>query len=198
MQENEASPSLTREVSDAAWGLIALLRHREDWSLGFDPTARGFVRSFIAPALALPFYLMTSAMIARATHVTGAGPLWADGLSDVMDALAYPLVVAAFARPLKLGGGFTAFIVTINWASLFINLLLAASSVALMFGREGAAVFSTATLILFALSIFITWRAARSALTEELAPALLMVVLSVAVGVLCDQAGRDLVRLLAL
>jgi hypothetical protein len=199
MQGHEAAPGLTREASAAAWGLTALIRHREDWSLGFDPSARGFVRSFLAQALALPFYVFTAAVIARAQAPSGgSATLWAAGLSDLIDAIAYPLVVAAFARPLRIGAGFSAFVVVINWASLFLNMLLALSSLALLFGREGAAVFSTAALVLFALSIFVTWRAARAALTGELAPALLMVVLSVGVGVLCDQASGDLVRLLGL
>jgi len=198
MREDEAAPSLSREASHAAWGLMALVRHQPDWALGFDPSARGFVRSFLAQALALPFYLFTAAMIAK-TQTPGGGfvTLWGSGLSDVMDAVAYPVVVAAFARPLKLGAGFSAFIVVINWASLFLNVLLALASLAAVFGREGYAVFSTAAVALFALSVFITWRAARAALTPELAPALLMVVLSVAVGVLCDQASGDLVRLFA-
>jgi hypothetical protein len=199
MQDEEAVPSLTREAADAAWGLAGLVRGRPDWGLGFDPTARGFVRSFLAPALALPFYLLTAAMIARTSSPeSGSGALWAAGLSDVLDALAYPLVVAAFARPLGIGAGFSAFVVVINWASLFLNPLLALFSFALLFGRVGSAVFGTATLVLFALSIFVTWRAARETLSPELAPALLMVVLSVGVGVLCDQAGADLVRLFSL
>jgi hypothetical protein len=197
MMQEEAAPSLMREASAAAWGLQALVRHLPSWSAGFDPSLRGFVRSFLAQAAALPFYLLTAAMVARAAApASGPATLWAAGLSDLMDALVYPVVVAAVARPLKLGAGFSAFIVVVNWAALFMNAFLGLGSLAVLFGREGGAVFNTAAVVVFGLSIFITWRAARETLTHELAPALLMVVLSVGVGVLCDQASGDLVRLL--
>ena len=196
MHETGAAPSFAREAAGAARGLTALVRHDPDWSAGFDASARGFLRSFLAPVLALPFYLITAAMIARSTTPPGgAGALWGAGLSQLLDTIAYPLVVAAFARPLKIGGGFTAFIVVVNWASLFLNAILALSALAGFSGPRGYGVFSTAAVALFALSVFITWRAARETLTQELAPCLLMVVLSVAVGVACDQASTLLLKL---
>ena len=196
MREEEAAPSLVQEASHAAWGLMALVRGRPDWALGFDPSARGFVRSFLAQVLALPFYLLAAAMVARVQAPDGGSvTLWASALSDMMDVIAYPLVVAAFARPLRIGAGYSGFIVVVNWSSLLLSALQAVFSLAALFGREGFAVFGTAVLVLFALSVFIIWRAARETLTPELAPALLMVVLAVGVGALCDRASADLVSL---
>lgn len=192
---DQAAPSLVREAAEAAWGLTALLRFRPDWHMGFDASARGFVRSFLAQAAALPFYLVAAALISRSAETPqGAGLLWAAGVAHILDAIGYAVLVAFVCRWLRLGGGYSGFIVVVNWSSLYLNLLLALASLAAGFGREGYAVFGTAAISLFALSLFITWRAARETLTDELGPALLMVVLAVGFGVLCDQAGALLVR----
>src|SRR4051812_14058842 len=124
---------------------MALVRHRPDWALGFDPSARGFVRSFLAQLLAVPFYLVAAAMVARVQAPDGERvTLWASALSDMMDVVAYPLVVAAFARPLRIGAGYSGFIVVVNWSSLLLSVLQALFSLAALFGREGYAVFGTA------------------------------------------------------
>jgi hypothetical protein len=186
----EAARPLGREVADAVWGVFALIRYRADWSLGFEISARGFARSFLGPALALPFYLLTAAVLARAD--TGSGPtaasLWGSGLTLLLDAVAFPTVMALLARPLGFASGYCPFIIVTNWASLVANALLALIAFAALFGREGYSVFATFAVALFGLSVFVTWRTARETLSRETAPVLMAVVLSVGVGVVCDKA----------
>jgi hypothetical protein len=192
----QAAPSFRNEVAGAVSGMARLIAHRDDWFQGFDLTARGFVRSFLAQAAALPFYLVTAALVARVSAPAQALPtVWAAGAAHVLDTFSYPLLIALIARPLRLGGGFPAFIVVNNWISLIFNAAMAVLAFFVLLGREGFAVFSTGFLVLFGLSIFLTWRTARETLTEELAPALLVTVLSVAVGVGCDRVGAWLVGL---
>ena len=72
-----------------------------------------------------------------------------------------------------------------NWAALFLNILYAAATALVLVG--GFTAYSLATLVVDALWVFVTWRAARETLTGELGITLLMVVLSVAVTAVCFQ-----------
>jgi hypothetical protein len=188
-----ATAALTREIADAGVGVGRLIRYDPRWPDGFDPTATGFLRSFLGPILALPFYLVTAYMLARAgaeNGAVGAPVLWAAGISHLGGAVLFPLVVALLARPFGFGGGYAGFIIVVNWASLFLNMAAAAASALNLAGAGGYALFGLVWLALFAVSLFVTWRAARETLSSEIPPALLMVVLSVAVGVATERAAE--------
>ena len=178
---------IPREIAGAGIGVGRLIRYDPRWPEGFTPTAGGFVRSFLGPLLGLPFYLLVSA----AMSAGDAGPvsriLWASGVSDVINAIAFPALIAAIARPLKIGEGYAGFIIIVNWASLFMNICAAAAAALTLTGDGGQQIFVFVWLALFGLSLFVTWRAARETLSPEIPIALLMVVLSVGVGVLIDQ-----------
>jgi len=181
--------ALTREIADAGVGLGRLVRYDPRWPEGFDPSASGFLRSFLGPLIGLPFYLFVASVL----PTDGPGPMWSAGMSHVLNAVAYPVVVGLLARPFALGAGYAGFIVIVNWASLFLNMGTAAAALLVRLGENGLAAFSYAWLCLFGMSLFITWRAARETLSSEIPPALLMVVLSVAVGVASDQVSDKLV-----
>ena len=180
--------ALTREIADAGVGVGRLIRYDPRWPEGFTPTTGGFLRSFLGPLLGLPFYLVVqAAMLAGGTDVPMQRMMWAAGLSDVLNTLAFPILIAAFARPLGIGEGYAGFIIIVNWASLFVNICTAAAAVLTLGGETGHDLFTFVWLILFGGALFITWRAARETLSPEIPIALLMVVLSVGVGVLIDQ-----------
>ena len=50
--------------------------------------------------------------------------------------------------------------------------------------------FSLLTLVLLCLSVFFVWRAGRLTLSHEVAPVMLVVVLSVAVSAASDQVAQ--------
>jgi hypothetical protein len=186
--------ALTREIADAGVGVARLIRYDPRWPEAFDPTASGFLRSFLGPILSLPFIVIVSAMITGVPgdgHMIDPRGLWGAGLSQVINMIAYPAVMAALARPLGMGAGYGTFIVVVNWASLFLNIAVTAATALLLLGSFE--VFGFIWLVLFGISLFVVWRAARETLSPEIGPALLAVVLWVGLGVLTDHAGALLV-----
>jgi len=191
----EAAASLAGDIRGAGSGLVRLMRFDPNWANGFDASFAGFVRSFAGQALALPPYLMVVAILAHVDPPGAARPanyLWAATAAQVLNALAYPIVIALAARVFRFGQGFGAFIVVTNWAQLYMNLLLAGAALFALFGDVGAGVFRFAWLVLLLGSIFITWRAARETLTDEIAPIMLTVVLSVGVSAAAEGVASML------
>ena len=172
---------LIGDVKGAGIGLWRLMKLDPAWAAGFDASAGGFVRSFAGPLLSLPLYLLVASMVAREA-AGGAGLYWGAALELIADAAAYPAVMAVVARAFGVGEGYGAFIVVTNWSQLFLNLVLAAASPLALAGDNGMVAFRFVWLLLLLASIYITWRAARQTLSTEIAPALLSVVLSVAIS----------------
>lgn len=192
-----ASTALTQEIAAAGRGLIRLARRDPRWPEGFDLSSAGFFRSFFAPLLALPFAVVAAALAISdgGLKPLSAGTLWASGLGHLVNALAFPALVAVFARPFGLTVGYGAFIVMVNWTVLFVSLALCAAAPLTLLGQVGYGVFAFLLMGLMLLQLYLVWRAARETLSVDYAPALLMVVLSVAVGVASDQAGGFMARL---
>jgi hypothetical protein len=182
--------ALTREIAEAGVGVTRLLRYDPAWSEGFDPSTSGFLRSFLGPILAIPFVVIVTAMVGLAddSHVIDPRALWAGGISQFVYAFAYPAVLAFLARPLEIGAGYGAFVVVVNWTSLFLNIAITAASVLVLAGAYN--LFGFVWLVLFGLSLFAVWRAARETLGHEIGPALMAVVLWVGLGVACDRIGQ--------
>ena len=139
--------TLTREIAGAGVGVGRLIRYDPRWPEGFNPTADGFLRSFLGPLLALPFYLIVAVVFAAVPAAGGAvapGPdaqvLWAAAVSQALNALAFPVIVGALARPLGFAEGYAGFVVVVNWTSLFLNMAAAAA----MF-RNSEVQFTTTT-----------------------------------------------------
>jgi hypothetical protein len=193
-----ATAALTREIAQTGRGLVRLVRYDPAWPDGFDLSSIGFFRSFFAPLLALPFTLVVAAL---AVSDGGAKPfttgvLVAAGLAHLFGAVAFPVLVALFARPFGLTGGYAAFVILVNWASLFLNVAACAAAALTPFGKTGLGLFGFFWILLFLTQFYVIWRAARETLSADYAPAVLMVVLSVAVGAASDQVGGLLARLL--
>jgi hypothetical protein len=192
-----ATAALTREIAGTGRGLVRLARYDPSWPDGFDLSTTGFFRSFFAPLLALPFALVVAALALSegGTEPLTTHALWAAGLSHLFAVFAFPALVAAFARPFGLTSGYAAFVVLVNWAGLFINIASCLASPLTLLGVGGFGVFGFLWMMLFLLQLYLIWRAARETLSPDYPPALLMVVLSVAVGVAADQVGGFLARL---
>ena len=189
--------AVASEARAALGGLVRLMRGGRDWDAAFTFTAAGFVRSFAAPLLALPLYVLATAVVERSGAGSGAGSLalWSAGAAHLLDAFGFPLLLALLAGPLRFKGGYLAFVVVNNWAGLYLNVLLLAASLFTRLGSGGIKVFSWSSLLLLCLAVALTWRIARETLSAEAAPLALVVVLDVAWGVLAELASQRLLGL---
>ncbi len=182
---------LPRDIADAGVGVARLIRYDPRWLEAFDLSVGGFLRSFAGPILSLPFVVIVAAMITGVPgdgHVIDSRVLWAAGLSQVLATIAYPAVVGFLARPLGIGEGYGAFIVVVNWASLFVNIAITAATALLLLGTFD--LFGFVWLVLFGLSLFVVWRASRETLSPEIGPSLMVVVLWVGIGVATDRLAQ--------
>lgn len=196
----EAGARLTADLRGAGPGLLRLMRFDPRWAEGFDASVGGFVRSFAGPLLALPAYLVVAAILSRvqidAATATAVAPdqiFLSRTLDFVLSAAAYPLLIAIVARVFELGEGYGAFIVVTNWAQVFLNGFLAVASLMALLGDVGVGAFGLTWLLLTLASLYITWRAARETLSTDFAPAMLAVVLLVAVDVGTSQLAGLLI-----
>ena len=192
-------PGTLGEIFNAGRGALALLALRPDWTSFYDLTPGGFIRSFFGPALALPLYLFGAGLVARNLAGTPDVPvadLWSAAAGHILDAAAFPALIFLLARPLQIAKGYGAFIIVTNWASLFLNAILAVAALLALGGAQGLEGFRVIGLIVLCVWIFFTWRAARLLLTKEIAPVLLIVVLAVGVAALADASADWLVKAL--
>lgn len=182
---------LPRDITDAGVGVTRLIRYDPSWLEAFDVSVGGFLRSFAGPLLSLPFVVIVAAMITGVPgdgHVIDPRVLWAAGVSQLMVTVAYPCAVGFLAKPLGISEGYGAFIVVVNWASLFLNIAVTAATALLLFGTFN--LFGFVWLVLFGLSLFVVWRAARETLSQEIGPPLMVVVLWVGVNVATDRLAQ--------
>ena len=170
-----------------------MLRGDPAWPTRFDITTGGFLRSFYGPLLAAPLYVFASAIVTRAyleDRPFPAEALWGSALAHGLDALGFPLLIALLAKPLRIAGGYAAFIIVTNWSSLFLNGLLALLSLLALLGKDGVQAFLLFTPVMLCLSVFLVWRTGRAALSYEIGPVLLVVVLSVASGAASEKLAE--------
>jgi hypothetical protein len=192
-------PGSLGEIFNAARGALALAALRPEWTSFYDLTPGGFIRSFFAPAMALPLYVFSAGLIARnmaGTHDVPIPDLWSAGIAHCLDAAAFPALIFLLSRPLQITKGYGAFIVVTNWASLFLNVILTLASLFAFAGSDGLEAFQVIGWVVLGVWVFFVWRSARLLLTKEIAPALLIVVLSVGVAALAEAAADGLIRAL--
>ena len=178
--------ALTLEARAAASGIVRLVRGDPAWDQGFDFTTSGFIRSFIGPVLALPLYVAAVALVEHPSSLLQAA------LAHLLDAFGFPLLLAIISGPMRLKAGFAAFVTVNNWAALYLNVALALASLFALLGSSGEQVFSLCSLLLLCLSVLIVWRIAHETLSQELAPIVLVVVLSLAWGAFADVGAQRL------
>jgi hypothetical protein len=180
------------QVASAGRGLAGLITSKPNWPSNFDLSATGFVRSFLGPILALPLHLFAFAVVERAIlngKTMPAADFGLVALAHLIDMIAFPLLIALLSRPLRIGGGYPAFIIVMNWASLFLNIVFAGAALLALGGAQGVEMFRFVYLMLLCFSVFLVWRSGRLVLSRDVAPVLLVVVLSVAVSAGADQVA---------
>ncbi len=187
-----SSSDLAQQIACAGRGLAGLIAAKPDWFRNFDLSTTGFLRSFLGPVLALPLHLFAFAVVERAIlngKTMPAADFYLVALAHLVDMTAFPLLIALLARPLRIGAGYPAFVIVTNWASLFLNIVFAGAALLALGGAEGVEMFRFIYLILLCFSVFLVWRFGRAVLSREVAPVLLVVVLSVAVSAGADQVA---------
>lgn len=152
------------EVSTGFHAAVAVLRGRPEALKGLDMTFEGFWRSFMAPFLVLPIYALH--VMAERRLILEALPedaVIAEGLfvasrlvGFLVDVAAFPLLLAALARPLGIVGAYVPLIVAFNWTAPLVALPLALPAILLGFGAIGTG--GATVLLLAALALAITWR----------------------------------------
>lgn len=189
---------LGAELTDAGRSVLRLLRFDPLWAEGLDLSADGFLRSFLGPLLALPLNLIVIHVWSQQPGAQSQ-PLFAAGVSHIVDAVAYPALLALVARPTGIDRGYAAFVILVNWTSLFLYVGLAALALPLLAIGHAEEPFRFFAFVVYVLSLFALWRAARETVgrsedgVRPLGPVLMVVVLAVGVGALADQAGAWLV-----
>lgn len=193
--------------------LAGLLVGREHWGERLDVSTDGFLRSFWAPFASVVFVLagdafynaaeraervVTAAQTGGGTHLDNAiqvaqaevsmGHLWA-GLAQVaLPTLSFPIVALALVRWLGGGAGYGALVVTMNWALFWLNLALAVMAATLRLGAP-LQVFQIVGLVLYGMTLYLAWRAARATLTGEVSLSLMMTLLYFACSMISAYAA---------
>lgn len=177
---------LLDQAGASAEGLVRLARLRPDWSERFDFSVDGFLRSFGGVLVALPFAVFATATIVPAEQTHRAVLLWASGFAHVIEHLAYPLAMAVVCRAFGARAGYPGFVVTVNWASCWLNVALAGVALLALASRQAAALVG---MLLYSVLMFLTWRAARETLTGEVGLSLLAVLLAFGAAVASEFSG---------
>lgn len=107
------------EVTRSLGGAAALFLGRKEGLVALDRSLDGFWRSFLAILLVLPFDAITIFAIDRTSRGTpGFGPLFVQHLPAVLiDWIAFPILLAALARPLGISRRYASYVVARNWAA---------------------------------------------------------------------------------
>jgi hypothetical protein len=188
-----AAVELSREIADAG---RSLARFDPLWHEGLDISWSGFRRSFFAPLFGLPFHLVFAAFILSkgGAEPIGTAEILVLVLAYLINAFGMPALVAAVSRPFGFQAGYPPFVILLNWSGLFFNMGLCLIAPLSLLGARGVDGLGFLWMVILALRIFITWRSARSTLSNDFAPALLMVVLLVAVDWGADQIAALVIR----
>ncbi len=116
-------------LRDNLAGAWAVMRGRAEGLTRLDLSMEGFWRSFAAIVLLAPFaglaLISQQRLAAAAGEDPAGGGFGPEAVALLVDWFAFPLVFAAMARPLGLGGRYVPFIVARNWASVIIAAMVA-------------------------------------------------------------------------
>lgn len=166
---------LTRSELSAGLGAAsAVLAGRERPLAGLDLGFSGFWRSFAAPFMVLPLYLLHVMAEHRLIlqNLPEGGEIdetlfvVSRALAFLVDVAAFPLLMAVLARPIGISRAYVPLIVIFNWTAPLIAVPLALPSILLGAGMVGPGMATM--LLLAALLLTVTWRfrAAKAALGD--------------------------------
>ncbi|ESR26985.1 hypothetical protein [Lutibaculum baratangense] len=163
------NPSEVATGVSAAWRVFLGRPHPLD---GLDMTVEGFWRSFLAPLLALPLYVLHVMaehrlildMLPEGAAIEEAVFALSRTVGFLADLAAFPLLMAFLARPLGIGRAYVPLIVIFNWTAPLIAVPLSLPSILLGTGMLGPEPATLLLLVALVLAIAWRYRAARAAL----------------------------------
>ncbi len=158
-----------------------------------DITIDGFWRSFGAVALILPVALiaMASERVAlsnmghEAVALTG-GQVVLRFITVIVDWLAFPAILALFARPMGIATHFVPYIVARNWAAVLIAGLFAMPHFFHAMGILPTGILSIMLLGLFAIAVWFSYIVVRTALQVPPVLAVPIVILEIISGLVIE------------
>jgi len=162
-----------------------------------DITIDGFWRSFGAVVLILPVAVIAmaservalSAMGHEGAALTG-GYMVLRFIAVIVDWLAFPAILALFARPMGIATHFVPYIVARNWAAVLIAGLFAVPHLFHALGILPTGMLSFILLGLFALAVWFSYIIVRTALQVPPVLAVPVVILEI-VGGFVIELGFD-------
>lgn len=176
------------EIRRSLAGALALARGDVRGMGLFDVGFGGFWRSFAAPILAAPLYLLLAAQRPRPSDAEGAPAALSLGgeiVAYLLDIVTFPLLALALTAFLGLGARYVPLVVATNWATPpQIALFLAAVTL----GGIAAPLLPTLLLGATMAALLYQWFVIRTALGTTGGNAAAFVALNVIVGVVLNRA----------
>lgn len=154
----------------------------------FQSDTDAFFRSFMVFFFVLPIYIIMAhvqweiAFSRGFTEATSLTYTAARVLAEAMQWLLFPALVLLVARPLKISGRFTPYIIAINWASLALALIFAPIYLLHLFGLTKDTTVVLLSLFLQLGSLWFLWKLTQIALRCDWLTAVELVVLILASG----------------
>jgi hypothetical protein len=172
------------KLSDNLSGAWLVMLGRPEGLTRLDLSIEGFWRSFAAIFLIAPFAVLGLASQAELaeqladdptqTRNPGLGP---EAVALLLDWVAFPLLLAAIARPLGISGRYIPFIVARNWGAVIIAALVSVIHAAHVVGLLPSPLASFLLLAAVAVALRFSYVIARTALAAPMAVALPVVLL---------------------
>ena len=187
--------TLPGEVGRAIDGALALFIGRPAPPGSFDVTAGGFWRSFGAIVLVLPSF----AVMLAAELGMGAAAEVAEGQDEAawfvasrlvglaIDWAALPVVLAALAGPLGIGGRYVGFVVVRNWGSVVAAAVYALPALLYNLGLVGESTAILLSLVAFVAVVRFQYAIVRAALATPVPTSIGLVVLDLALSLVIGE-----------
>jgi hypothetical protein len=151
------------EIFRSIFGAWRLAHLDASGMLYFNLTVEGFFRSFFAPILALPFFLLQVPLQAEpAADVTQL--LVIEGIAYLIVWIAYPALMILFCRLLDLSQNYAPFIVAYNWSQIVVVALYLPLNAVIGLELLGSGMAAILWLLGLLASCFYLWFIARTAL----------------------------------
>lgn len=134
--------SLSEEIVRSVRGAVRIAMFDAGAPAWFNLTLQGFWRSFLAPVLLAPFYLLL--IMQEPTEVAAEAAADPGGLtlvrigSFVLGWIAFPLLMIPIARLLQLSDTYVSYIIMWNWSAVPQAVLMIPATAALGLLGQGA------------------------------------------------------------
>ena len=184
-----------REVVASLYGAYRLARFDAGGLRFLNDSTEGFWRSFFAAVLVLPFYLVLL-VVRHATameHVAGVRFYAIEMIAYVIAWVAFPLIMASFARILDRDRFYVRFIVAYNWAAVLQNGVYLPITILTAAGLFADPLANTLGLAALGVIVVYVWFVTRTALEIEAGKAAGIVGLDFLLSILINAVAEDMV-----